>query len=119
MRDVAAALEFIANQGNAGQIYNLGSGQETSIKDVLRTILEVAGLSQIKIERTDEHRTTIFRHFAAIKRLTLLGFEPKYPLKTSAENLMNYYLHELRITTGVTADQTEQIRWEPTTQEHP
>ncbi len=94
VRDVAAALEFIANQGNAGQTYNLGSGQETSIKDVLRTILEVAGLSQIKIERTDEHRTAIFRHFASIERLTLLGFEPKYPLKASVENLMNYYLHD-------------------------
>jgi GDP-4-dehydro-6-deoxy-D-mannose reductase len=100
VRDVAAALEFIANQGYAGQTYNLGSGQETSIKDVLKTILDVAGLSQIKIERTDEHSTAIPRHFAAIERLKLLGFEPKYPLKTSVENLINYYLHELRIEPG-------------------
>jgi GDP-4-dehydro-6-deoxy-D-mannose reductase len=96
VRDVAAALEFIANRGNPGQTYNLGSGRETSIEDVLQTILEVAGLSEMRIERVDEHSTTIARHFASIERLTLLGFEPKYQLKASAENLMNYYLHELR-----------------------
>lgn len=100
VRDVAAALELIANKGSPGQTYNLGSGRETSIKNVLETILEVAGLSQIKIERVDEHSTTIPRHFAAIERLTLLGFEPKYQLKSSAENLINYYLHELRSASG-------------------
>jgi nucleoside-diphosphate-sugar epimerase len=92
VRDVAAALEFIANRGIPGQTYNLGSGRETSIKDVLDTILEVAGLSQIRIESVEEHGTAIPRHFAAIERLTLLGFAPKYQLKPSAENLMNYYL---------------------------
>ena len=100
VRDVAAALAFIANKGSPGQTYNLGSGRETSIKDVLETILDVAGLSQIKLEHVDEHRTRIPRHFAAIERLTLLGFEPKYQLKASAENLMNYYLHQLRSTPG-------------------
>ena len=96
VRDVAAALEFIASRGNPGQIYNLGSGRESAIEEVLQTILEVAGLSQIRIERMEEHKTTIARHFASIDRLRGLGFVPKYQLKASVENLMNYYLHELR-----------------------
>jgi GDP-4-dehydro-6-deoxy-D-mannose reductase len=105
VRDAAAALEFIANQANPGQTYNLGSGRETSIKDVLETILEAAGLSRITIERVDEHSTAIPRHFAAIERLKLLGFESKYQLKSSAENLMNYYLHEVTQYAEVTASE--------------
>jgi nucleoside-diphosphate-sugar epimerase len=100
VRDVAAALEFIANQGKPGQTYNLGSGRETSINEVLQTILEVAGLSGVNIERVDEHSTMIPRHFASIERLMLLGFEPKYQLKRSAEDLMRYYLHDLRSMPG-------------------
>lgn len=95
IHDVAAGLEFLTRKGSAGETYNLGSGQETSIGTVLETFLNVAGLSGVQVERMDEQPPTIPRHFAAIDRLRALGFEGKYDLKQSLSTLLNYYLQEV------------------------
>lgn len=95
VRDAAAGLELLARKGGSGETYNLGSGQETSIAAVLQALLALAGLSQIQIERVEEQRPEVPRHFAAIGKLRSLGFEPRYNFSQSASSLLDYYLHDV------------------------
>ena len=95
VRDAAVALELVARKGNSGEAYNLGTGQETKISAVLATFLNIAGLSQVQIERVEELRPTVLRHFSTIEKLRSLGFQPKYDFKQSAESLLHYYLDDV------------------------
>ena len=91
--DVAYALELLAEKGTAGEIYNVGSGTESSIGSVLNILLNLAGLEDsVKIEHTTSRANDIARHFADIGRLESLGFRPRYDLRQSLEQLLLYYV---------------------------
>ena len=92
--DVAYALELLSEKGMPGEIYNVGSGTESSITSVLETILSLAGLKDVvKVEEHTEDRVNdIARHFADIGRLRSLGFRPKYDLRQGLDQLLVYYL---------------------------
>jgi len=98
VRDAAVGLELIARKGSPGEAYNLGTGQETAISAVLATFLSIAGLSQVPIERLEELRPTVLRHFATIEKLRSLGFQPAYDFRQSAEGLLHYYVHDVAHT---------------------
>jgi Nucleoside-diphosphate-sugar epimerases len=91
--DVADALDLLSENGTPGEIYNVGSGTESSIRSVLNTILNLAGLEDsVKIEHTQNRVNDIARHFADIGRLRSLGFRPKYDLRQSLEQVLLYYV---------------------------
>ena len=91
--DVAYALELLSEKGTLGETYNVGSGTESSIRSILDTILSLAGLEDVvKVEHTEDRVNDIARHFADIGRLRSLGFQPKYDLRQSLEQLLLYYV---------------------------
>ncbi|MCE5325604.1 MAG: GDP-mannose 4,6-dehydratase [Planctomycetaceae bacterium] len=45
VRDVAAALDALLEQGRSGRAYNLGSGSDVSIREMIEELMRVAGLS--------------------------------------------------------------------------
>lgn len=91
--DVAYALELLSEKGIPGEIYNVGSGTESSISSVLNTLLSLAGMGElITVEHTESRVSEVARHFADIGRLNSLGFRPKYDLTQSLEQLLQYYV---------------------------
>jgi nucleoside-diphosphate-sugar epimerase len=94
-RDVAVGLKLLAEEGRAGEIYNLGSGRETSIQAVLEMFLNAAGSPQVQVECFDKHDPAVPRHFASIEKVKLLGFGPKYELKQSVESVIDYYWRDV------------------------
>jgi GDP-4-dehydro-6-deoxy-D-mannose reductase len=93
VQDVAYALELLSEKGTPGEIYNVGSGTESSIESVLKTLLRLASLEElVKVEHTESRVNDIARHFADIGRLNSLGFRPEYDLTQSLEQLLLYYV---------------------------
>jgi GDP-4-dehydro-6-deoxy-D-mannose reductase len=91
--DVAYALELLVEKGTPGEIYNVGSGTESSIRSVLDTLLSLAGLEDlVKVEHAESRVNDTPRHFADIGRLKSLGFRPKYDLRQSLDQLLRYYV---------------------------
>ena len=91
--DVAYALELLSEKGTPGEIYNVGSGTESSIGSVLNTLLSLASLEElVKVEHTESRFNDVARHFADIGRLNSLGFRPQYDLTQSLEQLLLYYV---------------------------
>jgi GDP-4-dehydro-6-deoxy-D-mannose reductase len=92
IRDTARALEMIMNAGEPGRAYNVGSGQETTIGLVLKTLLELAGLQDtVRIEQVVERSEDIPRHYADIRRIEQLGFKSEIALQQSLKDLLEYY----------------------------
>ena len=98
VRDVCSALACILEHNHEG-IYNVGSGTETKIADLLSLFAHCAGLADaIRIE-TDATRTDpIPRHVAETDRITSLGFKPRHALARSCCDMLTYhqrFIHSL------------------------
>ncbi len=91
VRDVAAALFWLAEHGAAGETYNVGSGVETSVHEVIEATLQAIKLpTRVQIVRLNS-ASRVPRHFADIQRLVNLGFQPRIPLQSSLAEVVAYY----------------------------
>jgi dTDP-L-rhamnose 4-epimerase len=75
---VQANIQALLRQEANGQIFNVGTGQATTIESVARAIDEGLG-ARVKIEASSKHRAGDVRHcWADLKKSrALLGFEPR------------------------------------------
>jgi len=91
-RDVCYGLDVIL-KSNLHGIYNLGSGFETNISELLRFFLEAARLRKdicIDIDQDADWIDPVPRHVANISRLTSKGFAPQYSLELSCREMLDY-----------------------------
>jgi len=97
VRDVAVALSTLGSRGKPGLAYNVASGTETAMGKVLDVALEISGLAgQVAIENTYRRPADIARAYAGIDRLTDLGFAPRFDLRRSMADLIDYYSTTVR-----------------------
>ena len=92
VRDTAGASILLSQQGVPGEIYNLGSGEETVIGDILTQSLQIAGLENaIEISESANRKVDLPRHYADISKLSSLGWRPQHSLSDSLRDLYRYY----------------------------
>lgn len=92
VRDVAEALVLLAARGAAGGTYNLGSGRERSIREVLGLTLSIAGIAErVEIVERYTRPADLPRQRADIGKLAALGFQARYPLEATLADLIAYY----------------------------
>ena len=97
VRDAARALILLAGHGRAGLAYNIASGSEVAIGEVLATLLRLTNLEgQVLINHGEIRRADIPRHFADISRLRELGFARRFTLAQSLHDLLDYYIEVVR-----------------------
>ena len=91
VRDVSTALALILEQ-NRGGIYNVGSGVETKIADLVMLFLRSAELQGVaRIESDPNEIDPIPRHVASVQRIAETGFIPAYPLPLACCDMLEYY----------------------------
>jgi GDP-4-dehydro-6-deoxy-D-mannose reductase len=91
VRDVSTALALILEQNREG-IYNVGSGVETKIADLVMLFVESAELQDVaRIENNPDVIDPIPRHVANIQRIAAIGFKPTYPLALTCCDMLKYY----------------------------
>ena len=77
--DVVTALTVIADRAPAGEIYNIGSGDETSMRDLASTIGTVTNRPASVAEVREVTQDT-YRLVADVSKLRGLGFVPRMSL---------------------------------------
>ncbi|WP_194892313.1 NAD-dependent epimerase/dehydratase family protein [Catenulispora pinisilvae] len=78
--DVVAGLIAVARAGEAGSVYNLGSGTATSLEQLIRVIEKVTG-RRAEVEVDDTDLTDSYSLVADITRLRGLGYQPRTALE--------------------------------------
>ncbi len=92
VRDTARALRLIATHGEPGLAYNVASGRETSGRQILDTLLRVAGLAdRVTLEIRPGRPADIDRVYADRTRLDALGDRPCYGIEDSLAAVLAYY----------------------------
>lgn len=90
VRDTARLLVTLARGERAEGVYNLGSGVESPVSELLGVFLEVVG-ADVTIESHTGKNTGILRHYADITRLLEQGVKPEYSLRDSVDSVWTYY----------------------------
>lgn len=93
VRDIVKAYALLMEKGEAGDVYNLGSGKSVAIKTILDTLLSFTKTS-ISVERDD----ALYRPLDtpevicdATKIMDLTGWKPEIPLEQSLEEALEYF----------------------------
>ncbi len=77
--DVVTALTLIADRAPAGEVYNIGSGDETSMRDLASIIGTVTG-RRASVAEVREVTEDTYRLVADVSKLRGLGFVPRMSL---------------------------------------
>jgi GDP-4-dehydro-6-deoxy-D-mannose reductase len=91
--DVIRAYLLLLEQGRNGEIYNICSGRERSIRSILDELLQLAGVSaEIRVDRErlrpSEQRRMI-GSYEKLRRQT--GWEPQIPFQKTLGSILQYY----------------------------
>lgn len=86
VHDLVSALLLLADRGASGHVYNLGSGTETSMRQLAEEISMATGTTaQLDADAAVEDDS--YRLVADISRLRCLGFEPQITLAAGVRSL--------------------------------
>ncbi len=98
VRDVVRAYAVLLEQGGHGNIYNVCSGRETCLRNLLDNLIELSGLD-IRVEqepsliRGREQQRTL----GSFKKLHLeTGWQPEMPLPRTLADTLAYWLEKLK-----------------------
>lgn len=96
-RDVVKAYLLLLEQGSTAEIYNVCSGRECWIRDILTTLIELSGVDArffqdpAKLRTTDQQR--LLGSFDKLQRRT--GWTPAIELRASLRDTLAYWEREL------------------------
>ena len=77
VRDFAAAVLSVLEDGEPGHVYNIGGGSELSNLELARRICDIAGAPEASIELVPDRPGHDFRYSLDWSKLAALGWEPQ------------------------------------------
>jgi GDP-4-dehydro-6-deoxy-D-mannose reductase len=93
VRDMVRAYWLSLEKGEAGDVYNIGSGKDVTIRKMLDILLSFSNID-IEVEQDPERMRPsdveiLLADNSKFRELT--GWEPEIPLEKTLEDLLNYW----------------------------
>jgi GDP-4-dehydro-6-deoxy-D-mannose reductase len=98
VRDVVDAYFKLLDKGEPGQIYNVCSGQEQRLADMLRMVLACAGVEVELVPNPARMRPSEQRRMCGsnLKIAAATGWQPSYSLQQTLQQMVDYWDKELQ-----------------------
>jgi len=97
VKDVLKAYELLLSNGRNGEVYNVCSGVERSVRSLVERLLELAGVkAEIQNDPTrfrPSDQPRVCGDHAKLSRDT--GWQPEVPMEETLLNLYRYWEHEI------------------------
>lgn len=91
VKDHCEAVEYVLENGIAGQVYNVGGGEERANIDVAQLILRELGRPQTDMEFVSDRPGHDFRYALDPAKLTLLGWRARMPFEKGLSDTIQWY----------------------------
>lgn len=98
VRDVVIAYNLLLEKGIGGQVYNVCSGKETSMRSLLNKLIECAGIP-IKVEQNESlmRNTEQLRIYGSHRKIHKdTGWSPTIPLSQTLADTLSYWVEKLK-----------------------
>jgi len=89
--DHCAAIDFLLEKGEKGQVYNVGGGNELENRDITYKILELLGKPESLIKPVADRQGHDRRYSLDANKLARLGFSPKATFDQALEQTVRWY----------------------------
>ena len=91
VEDHCRAIDLVLHEAPAGAVYNVGTGVETSGKEMALAVLETIGKPHGLIEFVADRPGHDYRYALDITRITEMGWEPRVPLAEGLQLTVDWY----------------------------
>lgn len=92
---VEAAILLAEAQHLTGEVFNVARGEETTILDLVNTLLAILGKESVGMRHVAPRPGDVRRHLAGVdKARQAFGFTPSTPLKAGLEKTVAWYLEQ-------------------------
>ena len=91
VEDHCLAIDLVLHEAPAGGVYNIGTGVETSGKQVAEAVLDIMGKPRSMIEYVADRPGHDYRYALDIGRITRLGWEPRVNLAEGLDRTVRWY----------------------------
>jgi dTDP-glucose 4,6-dehydratase len=95
VEDHCRAIDLVLHEAPPGGVYNVGTGVETSGKEMAIAVLETIGKPHGLIEYVADRPGHDYRYALDITRIAELGWEPRVPLAEGLERTVDWYQRHL------------------------
>ena len=90
--DNCRAIKMLLEDGESGEIYNVGSGHEVQNIEIARKIVDTVGASEDQIEFVEDRPGHDQRYALNTEKMRSLGWEPEWSFEEGLERTIEYYL---------------------------
>lgn len=91
VEDHCRAIDLVLHEAPAGEVYNIGTGVETTGNEVARTVLELVGKSPELIQYVADRPGHDYRYALDIAKLRALGWEPSVEFREGIHRTVRWY----------------------------
>ena len=89
--DHCSAVNFLIKNGERGQVYNIGGGNELENIEITQLILEKLGKSENLIQFVEDRKGHDLRYSIDCSKLIQLGWKPQFSFTDALENTIQWY----------------------------
>ena len=89
--DHCSAVNFLIKNGERGQVYNIGGGNELENIEITQLILEKLGKSEDLIQFVEDRKGHDLRYSIDCSKLIQLGWKPQFSFTDALENTIKWY----------------------------
>lgn len=91
VEDHARAILFLMEQGQAGEIYNIGAGEEHPNIEITQIILKELGLGEERIRYVEDRQGHDRRYALNSQKIRSLGWAPRYTFQEMMPQTIQWY----------------------------
>jgi dTDP-glucose 4,6-dehydratase len=91
VEDHCRAIDLVLHEAEAGGVYNIGTGVETSGKQVAEAVLDIMDMPRSMIEYVADRPGHDYRYALDVDRITQLGWEPRVNLAEGLDRTVRWY----------------------------
>lgn len=98
--DMADACVMLAEQGYDGELINIGTGEDLTIRELAETVKRVVGFQgELVFDSSKPDGTP--RKLLDVSRLMALGWRPRYGLEEGLRHAYQWFLEHVEVARGV------------------
>ncbi|MFC6765379.1 dTDP-glucose 4,6-dehydratase [Natrinema soli] len=91
VEDNCRALDVVLREGEPGEVYNIGSGEERTNLEVTEAILDAVGGSDDQITFVEDRAGHDQRYALETNKIERLGWEPQWSFEDGLEQTVDYH----------------------------
>lgn len=90
--DNCRGVELVLREGNVGEVYNIGAGNELTNRQITDTILAALGKDESSVEYVEDRKGHDRRYSIATDKVRALGWAPQVSFEDAIDRTIKWYV---------------------------